>query len=85
MERTIIKSGTIFNWHNSKEELPSLKGNEGSVACLTLSNGSFRINVWNQHYQCWGDAEDDNYEFGKEYELLWCPLETMSADEIIKL
>ena len=47
MERTIIKSGTIFNWHDSKEELPSLKDNEGSIVCLTLSNGLFRVNIWN--------------------------------------
>lgn len=85
MERTIIKSGTIFNWHDSKEELPSLKDNEGSIACLTLLNGLFRVNVWNQYYQCWDDSDGDDFEFSKEVDLLWFPLETISADEIIKL
>nr|DAX76110.1 MAG TPA: hypothetical protein [Caudoviricetes sp.] len=85
MERTIIKSGTIFNWHDSKEELPSLKDNKGNVTCLTLSNGLFRVNVWNQYYQCWDDSDGDDFEFSKEVDLLWSPLETISTDEIIKL
>lgn len=85
MERTIIKSGTIFNWHDSKKELPSLKDNKGNVTCLTLSNGLFRVNVWNQYYQCWDDSDGDDFEFSKEVDLLWFPLETISADEIIKL
>ena len=85
MERTIIKSGTIFNWHDSKEELPSLKDNKGNVTCLTLSNGLFRVNVWNQYYQCWDDSDGDDFEFSKEVDLLWSPLEIISTDEIIKL
>lgn len=85
MERTIIKSGAVLKWHNSKEELPNLKNKEDSIMCVTLDNGMIRLNVWNQYYQCWDDADGDDYEFSKEYELLWCPLETMSADEIIKL
>ena len=85
MKRTIIKNGTTFNWHDSKKELPFLKDNDDSVACLTFSNGLFRVNVWNQHFQCWDDSEGDDYEFGKEVDLLWSPLETINADEIIKL
>lgn len=85
MERTIIESGAIFKWHNSKEELPKLKDKKDNIACVTFMNGKFHINVWNEYYQCWDDAEGDDYEFSKEYELLWCPLKTMSADEFIKL
>ena len=53
--------------------------------CLTLEDGMLRLNVWNQYYLCWDDAEGDDFQFEKEHEFLWCPLETMSEDEIIKL
>ena len=53
--------------------------------CLTLEDGMLRLNVWIQYYLCWDDAEGDDSQFEKEHEFLWCPLETMSEDEIIKL
>ena len=31
------------------------------------------------------NTEGDDFQFEKEHEFLWCPLETMSEDEIIKL
>ena len=85
MKRTVIDNGTVIKWHNSKEELPNLKNKEDNIMCLTLEDGMLRLNVWNQYYLCWDDAEGDDYQFAKEHEFLWCPLETMSEDEIIEL
>lgn len=85
MKRTVIDNGTVIKWHNSKEELPNLKSKEDNIMCLTLEDGMLRLNVWNQYYLCWDNAEGDDFQFEKEHEFLWCPLETMSEDEIIKL
>lgn len=30
--------------------------------------------VWNEHHQCWDDAEGDDYMYSKEYVEAWLPI-----------
>ena len=85
MERKIIKNGTTFRWHNSKEELPNLKNEKDTLTCVVKRNGCLSLSVWNQYYQVWDDEFGDDCEMSKETELEWFSLDTMEESEIIKL
>jgi len=45
----------------------------GDKQCLVIlkNNKYIQCNCWNEHYQCWDDADGDDYNFDKEAVLYW--------------
>lgn len=53
-------------WKDPKVELPE----DGEYVLISTDRG-IEPSVWNEHHQCWDDAEGDDYMYSKEYVEAW--------------
>ena len=71
-------------WRHAPAQMPKCSKDQ-SLACLVFRQGFYEILCWNEYYQCWDDAEGDDFAFSKETELKWIPLEEeVSNEEVIR-
>ena len=56
-------------WKDPKMELP-----EDGEYVLIFTDRGIEPAVWNEHHQCWDDAEGDDYMYSKEYVQAWLPI-----------
>ena len=62
-------------WKDPKVELP-----EDGEYVLISTDRDIEPSVWNEHYQCWDDAEGDDYMYSKEYVKAWLPIPPLKGD-----
>ena len=53
-------------WKDPKEELP-----EDEERVLIYGDRGIELAAWNEHYECWDDAEGDDCMYDKDYVKLW--------------
>ena len=53
-------------WKDPKVELP-----EDGEYVLISTDRDIEPSVWNEHHQCWDDADGDDYMYSKEYVKAW--------------
>lgn len=70
-------------WRHAPVQLPKCPKDE-SLACLVYRSGFYEVLCWNEYYQCWDDADGDDFAFKKETELNWIPLEEEADNDNFK-
>ena len=63
-------------WKDPKVELP-----EDGEYVLISTDRDIEPSVWNEHHQCWDDAEGDDYMYSKEYVEAWLPIPPLKGGE----
>mgnify|MGYP001057842298 CR=1 FL=1 len=63
-------------WRDPKVELP-----EDGEYVLISSDRGIEPSVWNEHHQCWDDAEGDDYMYSKEYVKAWMSIPPLKGGD----
>ena len=63
-------------WKDPKVELP-----EDGEYVLISSDRGIEPSVWNEHHQCWDDAEGDDYMYSKEYVEAWMSIPPLKGGD----
>ncbi len=63
-------------WKDPKVELPE----DGEYVLISTDRG-IEPSVWNEHHQCWDDAEGDDYMYSKEYVKAWLPIPPLKGGD----
>lgn len=63
-------------WKDPKVELPE----DGEYVLISTDRG-IEPSVWNEHHQCWDDAEGDDYMYSKEYVEAWMSIPPLKGDD----
>ena len=63
-------------WKDPKVELPE----DGEYVLISTDRG-IEPSVWNEHHQCWDDAEGDDYMYSKEYVEAWMSIPPLKGGE----
>lgn len=53
-------------WTRVEDGLPE----DGEYVLISTERG-IEASVWNEHHQCWDDAEGDDYMYSKDYVKAW--------------
>ena len=63
-------------WKDPKVELPE----DGEYVLISTDRG-IEPSVWNEHHQCWDDAEGDDYMYSKEYVEAWMSIPPLKGGD----
>lgn len=63
-------------WKDPKVELP-----EDGEYVLISTDRDIEPSVWNEHHQCWDDAEGDDYMYSKEYVEAWMSIPPLKGGD----
>ena len=63
-------------WKDPKVELP-----EDGEYVLIATDRDIEPSVWNEHHQCWDDAEGDDYMYSKEYVKAWMSIPPLKGGD----
>ena len=63
-------------WKDPKVELPE----DGEYVLISTDRG-IEPSVWNEHHQCWDDADGDDYMYSKEYVKAWLPIPPLKGGD----
>ena len=63
-------------WKDPKVELP-----EDGEYVLISTDRDIEPSVWNEHHQCWDDAEGDDYMYSKDYVQAWMSIPPLKGGD----
>jgi hypothetical protein len=63
-------------WTRVEDRLP-----EDGEYVLISTGRDIEPSVWNEHHQCWDDAEGDDYMYSKEYVEAWLPIPPLKGGD----
>ena len=65
-------------WRKAPETLPQLVNHpdyEGTIPCLVFRNNAYEILYYDCYYECWNDADDDDFAYNNDEQLKYIQLE----------
>lgn len=63
-------------WKDPKVELPE----DGEYVLISTDRG-IEPSVWNEHHQCWDDAEGDDYMYSMDYVEAWMSIPPLKGGD----
>lgn len=79
LEQTYLAGATealASQWKDPKVELP-----EDGEYVLISTDRDIEPSVWNEHHQCWDDAEGDDYMYSKDYVQAWMSIPPLKGGD----
>lgn len=64
-------------WRKAPETLPQLVNHpdyEGTIPCLVFRNNAYEILYYDCYYECWNDADDDDFAYNNDEQLKYIQL-----------